>query len=558
MFGAYMIYVLIHKSCVDFTMVVIHSQKKVACFSKKHSGFLTKDKAPIHDEQLKKDYVFGMNSLTPKHITAGTRSQKQIVYDGSLNIMSDVKMSMNDLVKKSGFSQDELSTSMIEDNNARLIRPTEDLQIGDSIAATELKLSLDVCKNENGEVDSISMKTVCSNTVIPNTCLARDPGTQRIRGGGQADETSQGSIQPCQGATKIESSDATDTAKSKEQENKPVVKSEPDVVSSSNGEKDSEKKSLLVTGSCAKSYPSWFDQQSISGVEKKALPEWFDGSVVHRNEASYIKARQEILKKAAQSPEFFLTATVVRKSIAGDVGSLVRLHSFLVTWGFINSHAIGDSTPTMYRQEDNFSKEILQDTWAFTEKVTWDNEHRSALSKSIVNQVMKKRKHNTTEDDIDWDQVSNDVGQPAEACCKEFIEAPLIGGNDYDSQTESSQLKQRSTRHDNSIHELMQGVHPEVIKAAFQGAMRASNDVDEARKAATLAIMATTSTKKAKVEDESIEGLMSEILNYKMIKLESKMNDLDDVEGMLDAERVALELERRDLYAMRCRYWLGE
>jgi SWI/SNF related-matrix-associated actin-dependent regulator of chromatin subfamily C len=32
---------------------------------------------------------------------------------------------------------------------------------------------------------------------------------------------------------------------------------------------------------------------------------------------------------------------------------------------------------------------------------------------------------------------------------------------------------------------------------------------------------------------------------------------LDDVEGILEAEKVALELERRDLYTARCRHWFG-
>ena len=32
---------------------------------------------------------------------------------------------------------------------------------------------------------------------------------------------------------------------------------------------------------------------------------------------------------------------------------------------------------------------------------------------------------------------------------------------------------------------------------------------------------------------------------------------MDDVEGILEAERVALEMERRDLYTARCRHWFG-
>jgi SWI/SNF related-matrix-associated actin-dependent regulator of chromatin subfamily C len=42
-----------------------------------------------------------------------------------------------------------------------------------------------------------------------------------------------------------------------------------------------------------------------------------------------------------------------------------------------------------------------------------------------------------------------------------------------------------------------------------------------------------------------------------MKKLENRMAMMDDVEGMLEAEKTALELERRDLYTARCKHWFG-
>ena len=496
-----------------------------------------------------------MNGLTPKSITAGTRSQKRIVYNGSLNIMPDVKTSMNDHMKNSGYSREDFKQLFTEVNNATMSRPTEDAEIGDSVAVTKLVLSVDVCKNESGGIDSAFMKTICSNASIPNMCLTRDTTTQRIRGGGQADETPTTDL--CSSAADVISSTEV-IADKNDNENNSVDKKEPDTISSastSNGDstqKDLDQNARVVTGPCTKSYPSWFDQECVSDLEKKALPEWFDNSAIHRNETSYIEARQEILKKAAESPDFFLTATVVRKLIAGDVGSLLRLHSFLVTWGFINTNAIGESTPTMYRPEVSSTKDALMDALITADEACWSEEQRSTLSKAVVNQVMKKRKLNAPEDNIDWELVSKEVGQSADACCKEFIEASIPRSNEH------SMTLQPSFHDSNCIHELVKGVRPEVIKAAFEGAINASNNVDEAKKAAVISVIASASIEKAKTEDSSIEGLMSEILDLKMKKIEAKLSDLDDVEGMLDAERVALELERRDLYAMRCKFWLGD
>jgi SWI/SNF related-matrix-associated actin-dependent regulator of chromatin subfamily C len=61
----------------------------------------------------------------------------------------------------------------------------------------------------------------------------------------------------------------------------------------------------------------------------------------------------------------------------------------------------------------------------------------------------------------------------------------------------------------------------------------------------------------ARSKEESVAHLLSELVDLRMKKLENRLALLDDVEGMLEAERVALELERRDLYTARCRHWFG-
>ena len=58
--------------------------------------------------------------------------------------------------------------------------------------------------------------------------------------------------------------------------------------------------------------------------------------------------------------------------------------------------------------------------------------------------------------------------------------------------------------------------------------------------------------------EDNLSSILSQLVNKRMEKLENRMAMIDDIEGILDAEKVALELERRDLYTARCRHWYGD
>jgi len=372
--------------------------------------------------------------------------------------------------------------------------------------------------------------------------------------------------------------------------------------------------------------PSWYTSDTVSVLERRCLPEWFDHSAAHRTAETYITAREAILAKARATPDFYITGTVVRRSIAGDVGSLLRLHSFMTVWGMINGSAIGESTPTQVRPGalvelvqplclDHLKKADI--------KVEWSKDASSRLTRAVVGQVTgkKKRKLNpsssnngndadmTAVEEIDWDAVATEVGNGASSddCCREFLRMPIEVDdeiNDSSSKTLNSShnddlpppasvksngdamdvddakprpttvtsngkveqartksqagLKHINSTREDVIRELMQGVRPEVIQAAANAAFKATDDVKEAQKATLLAVIANNAMESAKEEEATVDDLMYEVLNQRMRKLERRADFLDDAEGMLEAERVALELERRDLYAMRCRHWLGD
>ena len=169
---------------------------------------------------------------------------------------------------------------------------------------------------------------------------------------------------------------------------------------------------------------------------------------------------------------------------------------------------------------------------------------------------------------IDWSIVAKRVGNGATAsdCERVFLSLPLEGeskmersitpdgtSNEKDESTDKAKMDVR----ENILKDIVGGSHPEVVKAATDAALKATEHLAEAQKAAVLALVASEAALRAQKEEDAISRLLVELQEQRLQKLENRLALLDDVEGVLEAERVALELERRDLYTARCRHWFG-
>ena len=88
--------------------------------------------------------------------------------------------------------------------------------------------------------------------------------------------------------------------------------------------------------------------------------------------------------------------------------------------------------------------------------------------------------------------------------------------------------------------------------------MQSTNDINEARKSAFVASVASAAVQKGMQAESEIENTLMEIVDQRLQRLENRVALLDDVEALLEAERVSLELERRDMYTTRCRHWFGD
>ena len=87
----------------------------------------------------------------------------------------------------------------------------------------------------------------------------------------------------------------------------------------------------VFTPSCSK----WFSMEEIHEIEKDQMCEFFLGKP-SKTPTIYKKYRNFIISLYRQNPRKYLTATTCRRSLAGDVCSVIRIHQFLEHWGLIN------------------------------------------------------------------------------------------------------------------------------------------------------------------------------------------------------------------------------
>jgi SWIRM domain len=291
----------------------------------------------------------------------------------------------------------------------------------------------------------------------------------------------------------------------------------------------------------------WYKKDNISDIERTLLPEWFDCSAQHRTPDSYIKARDQILQMSTQLGNRFITNTLIRRTIPGDAGSLNRLFHFLLSYGFINADAINDSTPTSAALRDSKKRSLP-----------------TKFEDKLANVILKR--HKADSGTINWQVVADEIGDGATAadCRKGFLSLDLDAVHPTAS-TERSITPDPSDKpegrynrtHGLNMEDLLVNTDDTVVKATVENALQQTGDLVQARKAAMIALLASQAAQKAIAEEDALAHVLAELNEKRMQRLEKRIELLNDVEGMMEAERMALELERRDLYTARCRHWFG-
>lgn len=91
------------------------------------------------------------------------------------------------------------------------------------------------------------------------------------------------------------------------------------------------------------SYSKWFDLDTIHQIEKKLFPDFFPNKLhsetprsVYKTPEAYKHIRDFLVNAYRINPIEYLSVTAVRRNLAGDVATIIRIHKFLEKWGLIN------------------------------------------------------------------------------------------------------------------------------------------------------------------------------------------------------------------------------
>ncbi|CAI5451379.1 unnamed protein product [Caenorhabditis angaria] len=134
-------------------------------------------------------------------------------------------------------------------------------------------------------------------------------------------------------------------------------------IQASNGAKDTEGNVIEQTHYIVvPSYSAWFDYNSVHQIEKRALPEFFNGKNKSKTPEVYLAYRNFMIDTYRLNPFEYVSATACRRNLAGDVCSIVRLHSFLEQWGLINYQVDSESRPAPVAPPPTSHFMVLADT----------------------------------------------------------------------------------------------------------------------------------------------------------------------------------------------------
>ncbi|XP_077405214.1 SWI/SNF complex subunit SMARCC1b isoform X3 [Vanacampus margaritifer] len=93
------------------------------------------------------------------------------------------------------------------------------------------------------------------------------------------------------------------------------------------------------------SYTSWFNNNSIHSIEKRSLPEFFNGKNKSKSPEVFLAYRNFMVDTYRLNPQEYLSSTSCRRSLTGDVCSILRVHAFLEQWGLVNYQVDAESRP---------------------------------------------------------------------------------------------------------------------------------------------------------------------------------------------------------------------
>ncbi|KAK9884258.1 hypothetical protein WA026_005207 [Henosepilachna vigintioctopunctata] len=110
------------------------------------------------------------------------------------------------------------------------------------------------------------------------------------------------------------------------------------------------------------SYSTWFDYDSVNELEKRSLPEFFNSCNKSKTPEVYVAYRNFMIDTYRLNPMEYLTSTACRRTLAGDVCAIMRIHAFLEQWGLINYQLESNSKPSEMAPPPTSHLHVLADS----------------------------------------------------------------------------------------------------------------------------------------------------------------------------------------------------
>lgn len=117
------------------------------------------------------------------------------------------------------------------------------------------------------------------------------------------------------------------------------------------------------------SFAKWFDMNEIHQIERRSFPDFFPPKTaddvpksVYKTAETYRNMRDFMINSYRINPIEYLTVTAIRRNLAGDVASIIRIHRFLEKWGLINYQIDPRTKPTLVGPQFTGHFQITLDT----------------------------------------------------------------------------------------------------------------------------------------------------------------------------------------------------
>lgn len=266
------------------------------------------------------------------------------VADGDVDVDGDVSLpdaKDGDYVSDGEAAEEEEDNEEDEEEKLEIVRP--------GASDSERQLQIETEKPDGDDTEESIRKSPSTTPLIkPEEDLVVDtPSASAVQKSPETDEKVDDSLDKDVDMDVNDDDDKHEgkVDENKNEEDKDDNDKEEDAKDDDHGDRDTEPYIPQSHTIVIPSYSSWFNFRKIHPIEKESLPEFFTNSNPSKTPALYVKYRNFLINAYRLNPNDYLTVTAARRTLAGDVGTIMRLHRFLSRWGLINYQVDAEVKP---------------------------------------------------------------------------------------------------------------------------------------------------------------------------------------------------------------------